>query len=373
MTPDEDEYRFELDAAYTPETIPMDRLAEYMAAVAALLATSSSSTYVHFDRLVPGSVGLVARVQSEAIIKVEERVQMAPLAEEGTELRKVFTRIDTLAREDNASASLRSRRPEQKLDRDRFRHIGAFALALPYEAGPDCSRRSSRGSSAFSQSLPPIARSRSRASDSVSLFSNRKLRTLSLSNSQSPLSSRCQRASPWKRIGTRYKYRPIFLRQLFRDFAADDPAIIELDQDVRGLQRLAAGLDGNSVHNRRLGERPDALRLGSLTTGEIQDFRFRLRSRSAPVEIRSTGYCHIQSAWRDYAIHGRRESGGVCESVRTFSGIDSRNPAAATGDCAVVPRAAQRRWRRFRVSVKGRLFLVPASRSSLLSDPRSLR
>ena len=109
-TPDEDQYFFKLDA-YSPETIPMARLAEYMAKIAALLA---NRTYVHFSHLEGGSTGLVARVQREAIPKVAERVHQTELAEEGTELRKIFNEIDKLAADDNAVGKLERRQSGAK-------------------------------------------------------------------------------------------------------------------------------------------------------------------------------------------------------------------------------------------------------------------
>lgn len=110
MTPDEDEYRFEIDA-FTPETIPMSRLAEYMAKLAALLA---EPTYVHFSHLESASVDLVARVDPPAIPKVAERVHQVELAEEGSVLRKIYKDIDKLAAEDNAVARLKRRQSGAK-------------------------------------------------------------------------------------------------------------------------------------------------------------------------------------------------------------------------------------------------------------------
>ena len=81
----------------------MARLVEYMAKLAALLAQPA---YVHFERVDPGSVELVARVDPPAIPKVADRVNQVELAEEGTELRKIYSEIDNLAAEDNAVARL---------------------------------------------------------------------------------------------------------------------------------------------------------------------------------------------------------------------------------------------------------------------------
>ena len=64
------EYRFKIDA-FTPETLPMARLAEYMAELATLLGTQER---VHFVRLEGGSTTLVQEIEYEAIPKVRERL-----------------------------------------------------------------------------------------------------------------------------------------------------------------------------------------------------------------------------------------------------------------------------------------------------------
>ena len=58
----EKEFRFKINA-YTPKTIPMLRLAQYMADIASLLG---EPTMVHFVKLEEGSTVLVQRVDAEA-------------------------------------------------------------------------------------------------------------------------------------------------------------------------------------------------------------------------------------------------------------------------------------------------------------------
>ena len=58
--------------AYSPETIPMAKLAEYMADFAALLGKDNA---VHFADLKKGSTQLVARVEFEDVPKVTTRLQ----------------------------------------------------------------------------------------------------------------------------------------------------------------------------------------------------------------------------------------------------------------------------------------------------------
>src|SRR5471030_3472991 len=65
-----DEYEFWFDA-YTPETIPMERLAKYMAALAKMLGHGTS---VHFDRMVSGSTVNILKVGREDAPKVFHRL-----------------------------------------------------------------------------------------------------------------------------------------------------------------------------------------------------------------------------------------------------------------------------------------------------------
>ena len=64
-----EEYRFKIDA-FTPDTLPMARLAEYMADFAKMLGEPES---VHFDRIENGSATLVSVVDDTAVPKVRER------------------------------------------------------------------------------------------------------------------------------------------------------------------------------------------------------------------------------------------------------------------------------------------------------------
>jgi hypothetical protein len=52
-------YQFYIDA-FTPETIPMARLADYMASFAELLGHCE---YVHLEKLKPGSLAVTARAE----------------------------------------------------------------------------------------------------------------------------------------------------------------------------------------------------------------------------------------------------------------------------------------------------------------------
>jgi predicted ATPase len=64
------EYRYVIDA-FTSDTLPMARLAEYMREVAALLGEPER---VHFARLEAGSAVLVSKIEARVGPKVAARV-----------------------------------------------------------------------------------------------------------------------------------------------------------------------------------------------------------------------------------------------------------------------------------------------------------
>jgi hypothetical protein len=93
---------FRLDA-YTPETIPMERLAEYLGNLAKLLGEEPS---VHFARLAKGSTKVICRVQREATPKVDDRLARVKVGEGPPEARRAVRDIDNMLRDDNASGAL---------------------------------------------------------------------------------------------------------------------------------------------------------------------------------------------------------------------------------------------------------------------------
>lgn len=99
-----EEYELWLDA-YTPKTIPMDRLAEYLAALAKLLGHQAN---VHFDRLETGSTVPVVRVEKEAAPKVAARLVQARNGA-ANDAVAAFNDINRLLKSDNAIGELRHR------------------------------------------------------------------------------------------------------------------------------------------------------------------------------------------------------------------------------------------------------------------------
>ena len=96
------EYKFKIDA-YTPDTIPMQRLAQYLADLSILLGNRDS---VHFNRIESGSTTPVIRVEWEAEPKVRERVHQVKLKEAPDDVLRAEREINRMLAEDNAIGAL---------------------------------------------------------------------------------------------------------------------------------------------------------------------------------------------------------------------------------------------------------------------------
>lgn len=96
-------YSFTISDSYTPATIPMERLAEYMAALAKLLGETAS---VHFADVVEGSTALKARIDEPAQPKVRDRVHAIRTGSAPADARKAYQMLDEMLRADNAYGSL---------------------------------------------------------------------------------------------------------------------------------------------------------------------------------------------------------------------------------------------------------------------------
>lgn len=100
---DDAQYRLVIDA-FSPDKIPMARLAEYMKNFADILGEPAA---VHFYRLEAGSTVLVSKVEREAIPKVRHRVASVRRREGPSEGFRAYKAINKLLREDNAVATLK--------------------------------------------------------------------------------------------------------------------------------------------------------------------------------------------------------------------------------------------------------------------------
>lgn len=121
-----DTYAFRIEGL-TPRTLPMDRLAEYLAELASLMGETER---VHFAGVKSGSVVLMAYVEQQAAPKVRLRVAQARDPEAPLAIRKHYDRLNELLRSDNAHGQLKVgtsnvlKFPGRKLARDE--RIGPF-------------------------------------------------------------------------------------------------------------------------------------------------------------------------------------------------------------------------------------------------------
>jgi hypothetical protein len=125
------EYRFKIDA-YSPDTMPMARLAQYMAELATLLGEQNA---VHFKRVTKGSTVLNARVDREATPKVRDRVAAVRAGDGGSEPRRAFNTLNRLLRDDNAIGVLRDTAPRGIIVRFPGREIAEEKFASIRQQG----------------------------------------------------------------------------------------------------------------------------------------------------------------------------------------------------------------------------------------------
>jgi hypothetical protein len=98
-----DIYRFRIDA-FTPETIPMERLAEYMGELARLFGNVDK---VHFLKLKRGSAVLETEVESVAVPKVRQRLTQMDAVAPGDDVTMSFRKLNLMLACDNAVGKLR--------------------------------------------------------------------------------------------------------------------------------------------------------------------------------------------------------------------------------------------------------------------------
>lgn len=96
------EYKFQIDA-FTPDTIPMARLAEYLTDLANVLGEQQS---VHLEKIVEGSTVPVLRVDWEAEPKIRDRIQAIKTDEAPEEAIRAARQINRRLAEDNARGFL---------------------------------------------------------------------------------------------------------------------------------------------------------------------------------------------------------------------------------------------------------------------------
>lgn len=96
-------YDFRIDA-WKPETLPMARLAEYLAKLSAMFGYKE---HVHFLKVRKGSAIPEITVEHEAASKVEIRLRLVGTPDAPPELERANQEINRMLRQDNASATLK--------------------------------------------------------------------------------------------------------------------------------------------------------------------------------------------------------------------------------------------------------------------------
>lgn len=124
-----EEYEFWMDA-YSPETISIKRLGEYMARLGKLLGNEDR---VHFHELRGGSTALAMKIEREAVPKVKQRLVNIKNAEASNEALFAEKELNDMLRSDNAIGELRQVAPGDKRLILRF---GGREIPKPQKIGP---------------------------------------------------------------------------------------------------------------------------------------------------------------------------------------------------------------------------------------------
>lgn len=96
------EIKFRMDA-FSPSTIPMLRLAEYLTSLAKLLGETGS---VHFGEIKKGSTVIVQRIDREAVPKIVARIKRVKLGDGTVEEMSAYWDLNKKLRDDNGIGSL---------------------------------------------------------------------------------------------------------------------------------------------------------------------------------------------------------------------------------------------------------------------------
>ena len=102
---DQELLSFHIDA-FTPDNLPMDRLAEYLSCLADLYGSKDK---VHFQTVSKGSAVLQVNIEQDAYPKVVQRVSSLKTNSDVRDAYKAFNAIDEMLRADNATGFIASK------------------------------------------------------------------------------------------------------------------------------------------------------------------------------------------------------------------------------------------------------------------------
>ncbi|MCH8842219.1 MAG: hypothetical protein IID61_04495 [SAR324 cluster bacterium] len=103
MDPPPEKYTFNIEA-FTPDTMPMSRLADYLSELAKLFGEKD---HVHFKSLKKGSVGVAIQVDGTAYPKVNQRLREAEMPDAPRETARPYKTIDRMLKQDGGKATLK--------------------------------------------------------------------------------------------------------------------------------------------------------------------------------------------------------------------------------------------------------------------------
>lgn len=95
--------QFKIDG-FTPDTLPMERLAQYIGELSQLLAHTER---VHFDKVRKGSAVLQAWVEPQVAPGVRDRIQKAGSPDAPADISRAYRNLNRMLRENNASGVLK--------------------------------------------------------------------------------------------------------------------------------------------------------------------------------------------------------------------------------------------------------------------------
>ena len=117
-------FDFRIDA-WSPETLPMSRLAEYAACLAKLMG---SEAQVHLLKVRKGSAVPEIAVESTAEPKVLQRLTLVNTLDAPEDIKSNWNKVNALLREDNACAVLRVKgkrgREDSRISRSQNTAVG---------------------------------------------------------------------------------------------------------------------------------------------------------------------------------------------------------------------------------------------------------
>ena len=118
--------------AFTPDTLPMGRLGEYLVQLSLLLGQKER---VHFIEVREGSATLVHEIEHPAFPKVRSRIHAVRSQDAPAEANTAFDALERMLRSDGAQAELR-RRSDTAAASTRLLHFPGASRQLDEEFGP---------------------------------------------------------------------------------------------------------------------------------------------------------------------------------------------------------------------------------------------